>query len=63
MFDFLVEFFDKFIVLVLGLGDLLSEIFFLFLKSKILFGIDLIILLKFEFLVFSKDNFGPEFSE
>ncbi len=41
----------------------MGEVFFLFLESHIFFGIDLIVLLEFEFLVFSDDNFGPEFGE
>lgn len=41
----------------------MGEVFFLFLESHIFFGIDLIVLLEFEFLVFSDDNFGPELGE
>ena len=63
MFDFLVEFFDEFIVLGLGLSDLLGEVFFLLFESHIFFGIDLIILLEFEFLVLGDGNFGPELGQ
>ncbi len=63
MFDFLIEFFDEFVVLGLDLSDLLCEVFFLFFEGDILIGNELIVLLEFESLVLSGENFGSEFGE